>query len=57
MKTTCQRTIRPTLRKETLRHLQTPEMSAVVGGARIWRPLGYADDTTPVGEWVDGTNP
>jgi hypothetical protein len=57
MKKTRPRTMRPALRKETLRHLQAPEMSAVAGGARIWRPLGYAEDTTPVGEWVDGTNP
>jgi hypothetical protein len=56
MKKTRQRTMRPALRKETLRHFQTQEMSAVAGGARIWRPVGYAEDTTPIGEWVD-TNP
>jgi hypothetical protein len=57
MKKTRQKTTRPVLHKETLWHLQKSEMWVVVGGARIWRPSGYAEDTTPIGEWVDDTNP
>jgi hypothetical protein len=42
------------LRTETLHRLEGPKLRAVVGGARLWRPLGYAEDTTPLYEEVDG---
>lgn len=41
------------LRKETLRRLDRSELNEVIGGVRIWKPVGFADDTTPIYEWVD----
>jgi hypothetical protein len=40
-------------RKETLRRLAEPELQGVAGGARLWRPGGFADDTTPIYIEVD----
>jgi len=36
------------LRKETLRQLEKSELLRVDGGARIYTPIGHADDTTPI---------
>ena len=41
------------LRKETLRRLGDLELRGAAGGARLWRPGGFADDTTPIYEEVD----
>jgi hypothetical protein len=37
-----------TLQTETLRRLDDSQLHRVAGGARIWKPLGFADDTTPI---------
>lgn len=50
------RTTSLALRKETLRRLDGSQLQEAVGGARMWRPTGLADDTTPIYEWVDDTN-
>jgi hypothetical protein len=42
-----------TLRRETLRQLAGAELAGAVGGVRIWKPVGFADDTTPIYEEVD----
>jgi hypothetical protein len=42
-----------TLRKETLRRLASTELNEVIGGVRIWKPVGFADDTTPIYDWVE----
>ena len=42
-----------TLRKETLRRLASAELNEVIGGVRIWKPVGFADDTTPIYDWVE----
>jgi hypothetical protein len=36
------------LRKETLRWLGTSELQGVAGAAKIWVPIGFGDDTTPI---------
>jgi hypothetical protein len=36
------------LRKETLRQLEKSELQHVGGGARIYIPIGHADNTTPI---------
>ena len=36
------------LRKETLRRLVDSELQRVAGGARAYKPVGFADDTTPI---------
>jgi hypothetical protein len=41
------------LRKETLLQLKESDLKKVAAAARIWRPSGYAEDTTPLGEYVD----
>ena len=51
-----QKTTSLALRKETLRRLDNSQLQEAVGGVRMWRPLGYADDTTPIYGWVDDTN-
>jgi hypothetical protein len=35
------------LRRETLSWLDDPKLRVVGGGVRIWKPVGFADDTTP----------
>ena len=42
------------LKTETLRRLDDSQMKGVAGGARLWRPTGVADDTTPVGDDTTG---
>lgn len=44
------------LQKETLHRLDRSQLQGVVGGVRMWRPVGFADDTTPIYDWVDDTN-
>ncbi len=41
------------LRKETLRRLGDSELRGAAGGARMYKPVGFADDTTPFDEEVD----
>ena len=41
------------LRKETLRQLEDSKLQGAVGAVRIWKPVGFAEDTTPVYDWVD----
>jgi hypothetical protein len=41
------------LRKETLRHLDSADLQKAAGGVRIWKPLGFADDTTPIYGWSE----
>ena len=36
------------LRKETLRSLGDSELRGAVGAARMWKPAGFDDDTTPI---------
>jgi len=36
------------LRKETLPRLGDSELRGAAGGGRYWKPLGFADDTTPI---------
>jgi len=36
------------LRKETLRRLEDSELRGAVGAARMWKPVGFDDDTTPI---------
>jgi len=36
------------LHKETLRRLDDSELRGAVGGARMWKPAGFDDDTTPI---------
>jgi len=36
------------LRRETLRSLGDSELQGVAGGARIYKPVGFDDDTTPI---------
>ena len=47
-KTQKQKTSSLTLRKETLRRLEDSALQRVAGGAKIWIPVGHADDTTPI---------
>jgi len=42
-----------TLRRETLRRLDSSELQKAAGAVRIWKPLGFADDTTPVYGWSE----
>jgi hypothetical protein len=41
------------LRKETLRRLEDSELQGVAGAARMWKPAGFAEDTTPIYDYVD----
>jgi hypothetical protein len=41
------------LRKETLRHLDSSDLQKAAGAVRIWKPVGFADDTTPVYGWSE----
>lgn len=41
------------LRKESIRQLDSSRLRDVAGGVRIWKPVGFADDTTPVYGWED----
>lgn len=43
------------LQKETLRPLETSELQAMAGGVRIWKPVGFADNTDPLYSWSDDT--
>jgi len=36
------------LRRETLRLLGDSELRRVDGAARMWRPVGFDDDTAPI---------
>lgn len=45
---TKQKTSSLALRKETLRQLEKSELQHVDGGAKMWVPIGRADDTTPI---------
>jgi hypothetical protein len=49
---TNQKTSAPALRKETLRRLEEVELRAA-GAARIYVPIGRAEDTTPIYSYVD----
>lgn len=53
MKTTPKTSLR--LRTETLRRLDDSKLQGVAGGVRIWKPVGFADDTTPIYEEYDDT--
>lgn len=44
------------LKAETLRRLDGSQLSGAIGGVRIWKPVGFADDTTPVYGWADDTS-
>lgn len=48
-----QKTASLRLETETLHRLEASKLRGVAGGARIWRPSGFADDTTPI---YDNTN-
>jgi hypothetical protein len=50
------RTTSLTFRKETLHRLDSSQLQEAAGGVRIWKPTGYAEDTTPIYYWVDDTN-
>ena len=50
---TNQRTSSLALRKETLRQLEDSKLQGAVGAVRMWRPVGFAEDTTPIYDWVD----
>ena len=41
------------LRKETLRQLEASQLQGAVGAVRMWRPVGFAEDSTPIYDWVD----
>ena len=43
------------LRKETLRQLDAAKLQNVAAGVRIWKPVGFADDTSPIYGWEDDT--
>jgi hypothetical protein len=42
-----------TLRKETLRRLDSSDLQKAAGAVRIWKPVGFADDTTPIYDWSE----
>lgn len=50
-----QKTIALIARRETIRQLDSSRLPEVAGGVRMWRPVGFADDSTPVYGWVDDT--
>ncbi|MFL6260014.1 MAG: hypothetical protein ACJ76Y_09905 [Thermoanaerobaculia bacterium] len=39
--------------KETLRRLEDSELQGVAGAARTYKPVGFAEDTTPIYDYVD----
>jgi len=41
------------LHRETLRRLENSELQGVAGGARIYKPVGFDDDTTPIYGYED----
>jgi hypothetical protein len=41
------------LRKETLWRLEDSKLQGVAGAARLWPPIGFADDTTPIYSYED----
>jgi hypothetical protein len=41
------------LRKETLRRLDDSQLQGVAGAGRIRVPVGFAEDTTPIYDYVD----
>ncbi|HKH48852.1 MAG TPA: hypothetical protein VKM72_29650 [Thermoanaerobaculia bacterium] len=43
-----QKTSSLALHKETLRRLEDSELRGAVGAARLWKPAGFEDDTTPI---------
>ena len=50
---TQQKTSALTLYKETLWQLEDSELQEVAGVARMWKPLGFAEDTTPIYSYED----
>lgn len=36
------------LHRETLRRLADSALRGAAGGARMWKPLGFDEDTTPI---------
>lgn len=36
--------------------LDDSRLQGAVGGVRIWKPVGFADNTSPVYSWSDDTN-
>lgn len=50
---TKQKTSPLALRKETLRQLEDSELRGAAGAARMWKPTGFDDDTTPIYGYED----
>jgi hypothetical protein len=48
LKTKQEKTSPLAVRKETLRRLEDSALQGVAGVAKIWIPVGFADDTTPI---------
>jgi hypothetical protein len=42
-----------TLRKEPLRLIEGSKLRTALGGSRIRIPVGYADDGSPIYDWID----
>jgi hypothetical protein len=42
------------LHSETLRRLEASQLRGVIGGVRIWKPSGFAEDTTPLYDETGG---
>jgi hypothetical protein len=42
------------LRSETLHRLEASQLRGVIGGARMWKPSGFAGDTTPLYDETGG---
>jgi hypothetical protein len=43
-----QKTASLRLRTETLHRLEASHLREAIGGARMWKPVGFTDDTTPI---------
>jgi hypothetical protein len=41
------------LQRETLQRLADSELRGAAGGARIYKPVGFNDDTTPIYVYED----
>jgi hypothetical protein len=41
------------LRRETLRRLDSSDLQKASGAVRIWKPVGFADDTSPIYGWSE----
>jgi hypothetical protein len=42
------KTVSLKLQTETLHRLEASHLREAIGGARIWKPVGFTDDTTPI---------